>query len=163
MIIGLDPGTDKSALVVLDGSRVTYSLLDRNETVIRFLRSKGSTLDYPVLVIEKIESFGMAVGKETFETVYWSGRFAEAYGVANVNRIGRKSVKQHLCGSARATDANIRQAIYDLYGGKEAAVGKKKEPGPLYGITSHLMSALAVAITWRDTHKDSPDLDSVEL
>ena len=31
-----------------------------------------------VVVIEKIESYGMAVGAEVFDTVLWAGRFAEA-------------------------------------------------------------------------------------
>jgi hypothetical protein len=41
----------------------------------------------------------------------------------------------------RAKDANIRQALIDKLG----AVGTKKAPGPLYGISGHLWAALAVA------------------
>jgi hypothetical protein len=46
----------------------------------------------------------------------------------------------------QAKDANIRQAILDRFGGKEKAIGKKANPGPLYGVKSHLWSALAVAL-----------------
>jgi hypothetical protein len=65
-------------------------------------------------------------------------------------RVYRRDVKLHICGSQRAKDANIRQALIDCYGGKVEAIGKKKAPGPLYGISSHAWSALAVAQTWWD-------------
>jgi len=61
----------------------------------------------------------------------------------------------HLCKNNRAKDANIRQALLDRFpatgGGKAPQIGTKKQPGPLYGVTSHLWSALAVAVTWADT------------
>ena len=47
----------------------------------------------------------------------------------------------------RAKDSNIRQALLDLYGGdKRKAIGIKAEPGPLYGIKSHMWAALGVAV-----------------
>jgi hypothetical protein len=65
----------------------------------------------------------------------------------------RKDVKLHLCGSPRAKDANIRQALLDRYGGKEKAIGSKHQRGPLYGIRSHLWAALAVAVTYQETKR----------
>ncbi len=68
----------------------------------------------------------------------------------------RFDVKLHLCGNARAKDTNIRQALIDRFGGiegKSKAVGTKKAPGPLYGCKSHMWAALAVAVTWWDTHQ----------
>jgi hypothetical protein len=59
----------------------------------------------------------------------------------------RRDVKLHLCGSARAKDPNIRQALLDRFG----PVGTKKAPGPLYGVKSHIWSALAVAVTASET------------
>ena len=53
-----------------------------------------------------------------------------------------------LCNSMRAKDANVRQAILDRFGGKAAAIGRKRQPGPLYGIAGDLWAALAVGITW---------------
>lgn len=105
------------------------------------------------VVFEKIESFGMAVGAETFETVFWTGRL---YGPASVlcgraaERMPRRTVKLHICHSARATDANIRMALLDRWGGTGAAIGSKKTPGPLYGVKSHLWAALALAVTFSD-------------
>jgi hypothetical protein len=95
----------------------------------------------------------MAVGCfEVFETVYWSGRFAEAYGAARVDRVPRLKVKLHLCHDSRAKDGNIRQAILDRFGGKDQAIGRKAAPGPLYGIAGDVWAALALAIAWWDTH-----------
>jgi hypothetical protein len=142
-ILAIDPGPERSAWVLFEGSSPTDFDLMPNETLIQHLRWQMKT---DALVIEKIESFGMAVGAEVFETVYWSGRFAEAAQPLPVHRIGRKAVKLHLCGQSRAKDANVRQALLDRFGGK----GTKKDPGPLYGISGDVWSALAVAVTFHD-------------
>jgi len=47
----------------------------------------------------------------------------------------------------KAKDANIRQALIDKLG----PVGTKKSPGPLWGVKSHIWSALAVAVTALET------------
>jgi hypothetical protein len=94
----------------------------------------------------------MAVGAEIFETVYWSGIFAQAFGLDSVVRIPRKAVKIHLCGNMKAKDTNIRQAIIDRYGGKDKAIGTKKTGyGVLHGFSADTWSALAVAITAAET------------
>jgi len=74
----------------------------------------------------------------------------EAYGDNSVIRITRNEVKLHLCNSTRVKDAGIRQVIIDRFGGKAIAIGKKANPGPFYGVKSHLWSALAVAVTHMD-------------
>ena len=101
------------------------------------------------LVIEQVASFGMAVGAEVFETVYWSGRFAEAVYPLPVDRITRIKVKTHLCHDSRAKDANIRAALIDRYGGPAAL----RKGGDLYGVSKDVWSALAVAVTWADQHR----------
>ena len=66
-------------------------------------------------------------------------------------------MKLHLCHSARATDANIREALLDRYGpGKEKAVGRKAAPGPLFGVSKDIWSALAVAVTFSDQRAEPP-------
>jgi len=47
-----------------------------------------------------------------------------------------------LCGSVRAKDSNIRQALIDRVGPQ----GKKHSPGPTYGLAKHDWAALAIAI-----------------
>ena len=51
----------------------------------------------------------------------------------------------------RAKDANVRAALIDRFGpSKRKAIGLKATPGPLYGVHSHMWSALAVAVTYGD-------------
>ena len=99
------------------------------------------------VVIEKIESYGMAVGAEVFDTVWWAGRFAEACQRVPAVMLPRRAVRLALCGDSRAKEANIRQALIDHFGGS-AAVGRKATPGPLYGISRDVWSALAIAVTY---------------
>lgn len=150
-VLALDPGPEKSALLEWDGHAVVMATIEANAALLERLESVTPSARIP-LVVELVESYGMAVGKETFETVFWSGRFAQVFGFEDVCRMGRKEVKIHLCGSSRATDSNIRTALIDRFGGTDKAIGKKKKPGPLYEVKSHLWAALALAITWSDKY-----------
>lgn len=146
-VIGLDPGPTESALVVWNGVSITDAFHQPNEFIIKRLDDYGALKDR--LVIEQIASYGMAVGEDVFETVYWSGRFAERFGVDRVWRMKRLEVKMHLCHDSRAKDKNIRQAIIDRFGGKAAT----KKGGSLYGVAGDMWAALAVALThWDLTH-----------
>lgn len=147
MILSIDPGTTKSAYVLLDDSEqlVDVGILP-NESMVEQLQIVAPA----ELVIEMIESYGMAVGSEIFVTCRWTGRFQQAFHAPNrVEFLGRKAVKLNLCGSARAKDANIRQAIIDRYGGSAAI----RKGGPLYKVSSHIWAALAVGLTYLDQQK----------
>ncbi len=158
IVIGCDPGTEQSAVVVWDGGSVLLYGINSNAGVLLDLDDESYPVD-SVLVIEQIESFGMAVGKETFETVFWTGRFAQAWMPRRWDRVPHRIIKQHLCHTARATDANIRQALIDRFGpSTEKAIGSKKVPGPLFGIKSHCWAALAVAVTYFDLHGHETNL-----
>jgi hypothetical protein len=153
-LYAIDPGTEQSALMSLRSDGSVCGAIWDNDQLLAALRSRvfGVFDDGVHLVIEEIQSYGMAVGREVFTTCVWSGRFAEAWTRQDGrpwSLLGRRDVKLHLCGSARAKDANIRQALIDRYGGKAAT----KKGGPLYGITSHLWAALALAVTYQDTAK----------
>lgn len=149
-ILAIDPGPTRSAYLELNGAGgiVEYGVHD-NEELVEFLAAT-SVDRYDVVVIERVQSYGMPVGAEVFETVFWSGRFAQALSPAKVERMSRKTVATAICGSARAKDANVRQALIDRFGGKEAAIGLKKTPGPLYGVTGDVWSALAIALAYAD-------------
>jgi hypothetical protein len=154
MILAIDPGTEKSAWIQYDEGRILAMGISPNYELLGDLHNVSA-----LVVIEMIASQGMAVGKTTFETVCWIGRFAEqscqSIRSFGPKRIYRSDVKLHLCGSMRAKDANIRQALIDRFGpSKGQAIGLKKAPGPLYGVKSHLWAALAVAVT----ASDRPDL-----
>ena len=147
----IDPGPKQSAWLVLGSRGMPRAFaIWPNHRLLLALRNGEFTAELTDLVIEKVEGYGMPVGWETFETVFWSGRFTEAAQPLTVTRIGRKAVKLHLCGSLRAKDPNIRQALIDRYGGSDA-IGRKADPGPLYNISKDVWSALAVAVTAYDS------------
>ena len=173
-VIAIDPGTFESAVIIFKDGEFTH-LYEKNEIVRQLLLGynlRGENAS--TLAMEMIASYGMAVGKSVFETCVWIGRFIEAYN-GPFDMVYRKDVKMFLCHSMRAKDGNIRQAIIDLYGGKDIAIGNKKcpkckgkgwfkkrdnvckyckgakwllPPGPLVGIAEDEWAALGVALTW---------------
>ena len=147
-VIGLDPGTTESAFVAYNGQAITcIGIIENEQMVLRLAEQQEPAF----LVVEEFESFGMAVGREVFRTIRWTGRFEQAYPWPNlVVFMPRRQVKQHICHTARATDANIRQELLDRFGGQATAIGSKRTAGPLYGLKSHLWSALALAVTYHD-------------
>lgn len=154
IVFGLDPGTCESAIVGFDGRHVVNHWTLDNHSLLRGIKDDPTHGKDDVLVIEMIQSYGMAVGASVFETVFWTGRFFEAWPRKR-ERLTRGEIKLHLCKTQRAKDTNVRQAIFDRFGGKEKAVGKKASPGPLYGLVGHEYAALAVALTWWDQRVDN--------
>jgi len=145
-ILAIDPGTAKSAVVLFRRGIVSYAEIVDNHDIVDTISNAAA--DH--LAIEMIASYGMPVGKEVFETCVWIGRMIQQWG-ENYSYVYRKDVKMHLCGSTRAKDSNIRQALIDRFGpGKDIAIGKKASPGPLYGFKKDLWAALAVAVTYVD-------------
>lgn len=149
-VLAIDPGPTASQFVLWDGQRVLERAHLENADMMQHLSRLSAGAE---VCFEKVASFGMPVGEEVFETVFWTGRFFQAARDEgrSVHRLTRQAVKLHLCNSARAKDANIRQALIDRFGGKDAAIGRKATPGPLYGVSSHAWAALALAITFADT------------
>jgi hypothetical protein len=162
-VLGIDPGSERSAWVLYDGQRVYLHGITENSRLLqeigRINADGFECADIGRLVIEEITSYGMPVGREVFATVFWSGRFAEAFNARrwapagqSFETLPRRDVKLHLCQSARAKDANVRQALLDRFGGEKAAKGNKAAPGPLYGLRKDEWAALAIAVTWVDLY-----------
>lgn len=149
-LIAIDPGPEESAIIWIahNGLPKRFGKFPNGEIVPQFVDAlKGG---WRHLAIEMIASYGMPVGAEVFETCVWIGRFIEAWG-GPFTKVYRREVKSFLCVDSKAKDGNIRQALIDRYGGS-SAIGNKKSPGPLYGITKDVWAALAVAVTWQGTH-----------
>lgn len=148
MVLAIDPGTMESGWVRFCNEHVIDSGVWKNHDMLAMIDQGG----FDDMAIEMIASYGMAVGREVFETCVWIGRFVEAFRDPDaVKLVYRRDVKLHLCGTTKAKDANVRQAILDLFprigGGKTPQVGTAKQPGPLYGVSSHAWPALGVALT----------------
>lgn len=153
MILAIDPGNIESAYVVINErlQPIKFGKVKNEELLTILNKIYPDTRTH--LVIEKIASYGMAVGQEVFDTCIWIGRFWEAYEGEQKHYIYRKEEKINLCGSMKAKDANIRQALIDRFG----VVGIKSKPGWFYGFKSDIWSAYAVAVTFADKHLQEVD------
>jgi len=180
-VLAIDPGTEKSGWVYLkngildrmetDPLPVNYGWTE-NKELLTIIKAVGCPI-----VIEDVSHMGMPVGRDVFQTVRWTGKFERQAEFFNqrVDYISRSEVKLYICGSPRANDSTIRQAIIDYYGGTQIAIGGKKcvscrgktwigrrhlpcedcnqsgyetPVGPLKNITGHVWQALAVGLTW---------------
>jgi hypothetical protein len=161
VILALDPGSEQTAHVVYDEQlRAIVGMgIKANAETLTVVSGLARARDVRC-VVEMVASYGMAVGREVFETVYWIGRFSEAWAqqrwlefgeYTGAERLVRRDVKMHLCGNNAAKATNIRAALLDRFGpGKERAVGVKAKPGPLYGVKADCWAALALAVTYAD-------------
>jgi hypothetical protein len=151
MILAIDPGNVESAYVILDDNLkpIKFAKIDNHDLLGDLALVSEFQQDKYDFVIEMVASYGMAVGAEVFETVYWIGRFFEvAYGFKSRNRIYRKDEKINLCGTMKAKDSNIIQALKDRFGDK----GTKSSPGWFYGFRKDIWQAYAVGITYHDMY-----------
>lgn len=148
-IFAIDPGTTHSAYVVFDGE----TIYDKGKILNYDLKSLIVRSDADKLVIEMIASYGMPVGKEVFETCVFIGRLIECWEhwhQTPCKLVYRKDIKVHICGTMKAKDGNIRQALIDRYG----EPGVKKAQGMTYGISADVWQALALATYAYDTLND---------
>lgn len=154
LIFAIDPGNTQSAFVVIDENyTIYYNEKNDNQIVLEWMQ--GFHPDK--VVIEKIASYGMAVGREVFDTCIWIGRFTQTAIALDipVEYIFRHEEKLAICHSPNAGDANIRRALidrfakYDLKSGK----GTKKNPDFFYGFKADIWAAFAVAVTYLDKEK----------
>jgi len=156
-LLAIDPGNTESGWVIVDtetcrplkfGKTPNDDLLDQID---------WGLAECPV-VIEMVASYGMAVGAEVFETCVWVGRFSEAARHYRFDRrlpalVKRHPIKLHHCHSAKANDANIRQALVDRFAHGEPNHGKgtKAAPGWFYGFAADVWAAYALAVYAVDT------------
>jgi hypothetical protein len=135
-ILGIDPGPFESGYVIWDGSAILERGYLPNQQLLQRLTGNG----YDVLAIEGVVCYKKVVGRSTFETCIWIGRF-DSDCTATI--ISEPEVRQHITYTRLSSEPQVRRALLDRFGEQ----GTKAAPGPLYGITAHLFSALAVAVT----------------
>lgn len=163
MILAIDPGNVESAYCVID--KKTYKPIEfgkiKNEELLEYI------FDYlpdgvDTLVIEKVASYGMAVGATVFDTCIWTGRIVQHYldftspYRQRVEYIYRKEEKINLCNSMKAKDSNIRQALIDRFAQFDFKNGKgtKGNKDFFYGFSKDVWAAYAVGCTYLDKQKE---------
>jgi len=175
-VLAIDPGPSCSALVLWNGTQIVDHKYEANELMLLYLHSYFNTItpiNSVAMVIEQVKSYGMAVGETIFDTVFWSGRFYEAWNGSKF-LLPRLEVKMHLCHDSKAKDTNIRQALRDRFGEPfykeimmnsdgvvkyKAGINKGKPkmvtlPNKTYdSIAGDEWAAFALAVTWYDTKR----------
>ena len=138
-ITGIDPGNKETAIVFINGVDIIDHYYLPNDEALEKIVEINKSYHKCEIYCEMIASYGMPVGKSVFDTCLFIGRIIEA--LPNVKLITRNVIKNAICHSSKANDANIRQALIDIYG----EPGTKKNPGATYGISGDKWAALAVA------------------
>jgi hypothetical protein len=150
IVLAIDPGSTDSAYVLFDSAawRILEYGKSPNPTLLASIRWLVVKAD--ALAIEYPAPRGQPLYTQLVDTIFWIGRFVEASGGAWYP-VDRKDVKMHLCGNTKAGDSNIRAAVISRFtkAGRDP-VGKKKNPGPLYGISGDVWAALAVGVTFAE-------------
>lgn len=169
LILGIDPGPEQSGWVSYspDEHRVWDKGIESSVNLADAIVAGEWDVTFDYLVVEEVQHYGsgMPAGKSVHDTNKIIGRLQQAWQDSGrcadtCHLIARPTIKAQLCGTARAKDKNVRQALIDRFpavgGGAIPQIGVKSDPGPLYGIPGdggHKWSALAVAVAWAERHE----------
>lgn len=148
-MLALDPGNRETGWCIVDTiTRAPVQGGKDENTLVSGIVSGGA---FTVAAIEIIESYGMAVGRDVFETCEWIGRYKQLLDDRGVpyHIVTRKEEKLNICGSPRANDTTIRHALIDRFASHDFRSGKgtKANPDFFYGFRADQWSAYAVATT----------------
>ena len=155
MVLAIDPGNIQSAYVLVETGTLQPVKYDKvkNEELLELCYSFNRE-NVAHTAIEMVACYGMSVGRSVFDTCVWIGRFSEALSYQNIpiQFIYRKDEKMNICGTMKAKDGNIIQALIDRFAPNTPNRGKgtKKEPGFFYGFHADIWQAYAVAVTYYD-------------
>lgn len=158
MILALDVGTTESAYCLVESK--TYKPIDFGKIDNEELLIKVKTTEYSKLVYEEFQCYGMAVGESTIKSITWNGRYIQSALDRNIPAypIYRREEKMNLCGSMRAKDSNIRQALIDRFAKHDFKNGKgtKNNKDWFYGFKLDVWAAYACGITFLDKQREMP-------
>lgn len=149
-ILAIDVGTTETGFCLIDKDTykpIRFGKISNND-LLEIVKSEN----YDTLIYEEFQSYGMPIGVSTITSITWNGRYMQIAldREKKVDYIYRKEEKLNLCGSMKAKDSNIRQALIDRFG----EVGTKKAKGFFYGFKKDIWAAYAVGITWLDKQKE---------
>ena len=100
-ILAIDPGNTASGVALIDSDTCAPIYVDKidNGSLLQLIVRGSEKIDADKVVVEMVASYGMAVGREVFDTCVWIGRFVEsAWSFGDDCRlIKRAPVKVHHC------------------------------------------------------------------
>lgn len=163
-----------------DGPFLGYGWVE-NEALIERIVDREWMNPCEHIVIEEIAGAHGGAGRDMFTTSQWGGQFAGAFRPGPHTFVTRSRVCGHVCGRASSGDRDIKFALIDRFDGYEKAIGSIKckrckgkgwngrgratcvdcggtkwehPPGPLRGMNTHVLDALAVAVTYAETMQE---------
>lgn len=154
-ILAIDPGNLYSAYCLIDTDTMRPLQFDKTENaIVRSALEQKEQYDHAVIEMIAHYGTGMPAGKSVFDTCVWIGRFmetAERQG-RTIDTVMRRDEKLDLCGSMKAKDSNITQALIDRFAPNtpNRGKGRKNQPGFFYGFHADIWQAYAVGVTYID-------------
>ncbi len=155
-ILAIDPGDKKSGWCIIDEK---YNVIDKGKDLNDIVNKIILEYKYDHLVIEKIQSYGGAVGQTIFDTCIWIGRFIEIANIFDhdVELLYRRHVKLNLCSRVNVKDTHITQSLIDRFSYErhkdKNGKGTKNDQGFFYGFKADIWQAFALAVTYLDIQK----------
>lgn len=158
-ILGIDPGPCESAWVLYEDSKVIAHGLEDNSCVLLrlsaapFAPAFGTNL-WPV--VEVVKNYGQIVGDSVLHTAIWIGRFVQKWEDSGLHArsfelVPRKTYISYLCGSSKANDSGVRQAVIDKLGPPWIPPkGKGRKPGPTHGLANDEWQACGLCLGYEE-------------
>jgi len=155
MILGIDPGPVTCGVVLYSSTTKhvseTHKAMPVSEVLTRLADPEDRWRYYVgmggAVAIERVQSTGQSGASllHTSEVVGKIWHQAESRNL-RVVLLYRREVCSWLHVHGAGKNSKVRVAMIEMHGGtKEAAVGRKKTPGPLYGVATHAWQALGLA------------------
>ena len=152
LILAIDPGPTTCGVVMYRGGRdprvfAAEAAESVGEVLARITRAGELTAMVPpplTVAIERVQSAGIS-GASLLQTSEVVGRLQQRAldcGL-RVRLVYRREVCAALHVSGAAKDAQVRQRMIEMHPG---GTGTRKNPGPLYGVSSHAWQALGLAV-----------------
>jgi hypothetical protein len=155
IILALDVGTEQSGYCLMSGENyrpLEFGKMDNLE-----LLNAVELWLYDALVYEEFQSYGMPIGKSTITSITWNGRYIQCAWSRGLPYypIYRVEEKLNLCGTTKAKDANLRQAMIDRFATFDFKNGKgtKSNQDWFYGFSKDAWTAAIIGVTFIDKYR----------
>jgi len=159
IVLAIDPGPSTCGVVLYDTKKKTTNTALKpcaKVDVFGVLCLMDSLHNVDLVAIERVQSSGFS-GASLLETSEVVGRLQQRAldcGL-RVVLLYRRVVCSRLHVHGAGKDKQVRERMIEMHGGSERAVGRKANPGPLYGVTSHSWQALGLAVVAAEIEEES--------
>lgn len=150
LVLGIDPGPTSSGLVMYSPADEVVAWAESAASLSDVRQAMDSMSRGDLVLIERVESYGIP-GNSLLDTAEVVGRLRE-YGEGRGLRVEvmtRREVCRQLDVTGGGKDRQVREVCLALHGRERSvAVGTKRQPGPLYGVSGHAWQALGLVLAW---------------